>query len=93
MSRASGVGRCPVCTARFRGTAACSRCGADLTPLMRLAAEAYRLRRAARQAVFSGDFTGARFLSRRAEELCATEVGRGLFLLTAVLAESNFPRP
>ena len=40
--------RCPVCRARFRGVAVCSRCGADLARLMLLAAEAWRLREAAR---------------------------------------------
>ena len=89
MSPSSEVGRCPVCTARFRGTSTCSRCGADLTPLMHLAAEAYRLRRAARQAILSGDFARASFLSRRAEELCSTAAGRKLSLLTAVLAEKT----
>jgi len=33
----SGVeNRCPVCQARFRRARVCSRCGADLEPLMRL---------------------------------------------------------
>jgi hypothetical protein len=33
--------RCQVCQARFRGTAEWSRCGAELTALMLLAAHAY----------------------------------------------------
>ena len=86
MSRAIDNDCCPVCSARFRGTKICSRCGADLAPLMHLAAEAYRLRRAARYAVHGGDFSGAYFLSRRAEELCSTEAGRELHSLTALLA-------
>jgi predicted amidophosphoribosyltransferase len=46
---------CPVCQARFRGAQQCSRCGADLTAPMLLAAHAYALRQAARQALRSGD--------------------------------------
>jgi hypothetical protein len=42
---------CPVCLARFRGTRECSRCGADLTMVMKLAARAWRLREAAREAI------------------------------------------
>src|ERR1035437_240710 len=40
--------RCPVCQARFRGTAEWSRCGAELTALMLLAAHVYVLRQATR---------------------------------------------
>jgi queuine/archaeosine tRNA-ribosyltransferase len=43
--------RCPVCQARFRGTAEWSRCGAELTALMLLAAHVYVLRQAARQSL------------------------------------------
>jgi hypothetical protein len=59
---------------------------------MQLAAEAYRLRQAARYAVHGGDFSGAYFLSRRAEELCSTEAGRELHGLTALLAERKEER-
>ena len=40
--------RCLVCQARFRGTAEWSRCGAELTALMLLAAHVYVLRQATR---------------------------------------------
>ena len=38
----------PVCQARFRGTAEWSRCGAELTALMLLAAHVYVMRQATR---------------------------------------------
>ncbi len=42
-SQRSGL-RCPVCRAGFRGSAQCSRCGADLSTLMRLVGRAWRMR-------------------------------------------------
>jgi hypothetical protein len=48
--------KCPVCAARFRGSAACTRCGTDLTPLMRIAAKAWQARQQARSALRAGDF-------------------------------------
>ncbi len=47
--------RCPVCSARFRGSSTCSRCGTDLTALMRLAAMAWAMRQRARQALLAGN--------------------------------------
>ena len=47
--------KCPVCQARFRSETLCSRCGADLTMLMKTAAKAFLLRQAAREAVRQGD--------------------------------------
>ncbi len=87
MNDASDAGRCPVCNARFRETSTCSRCGADLAPLMCLAAEAHRLRAAARYAVCGGDFAGAWACAHQAQKLCATEAGSDLALLTSLLAE------
>jgi hypothetical protein len=72
---------CPVCRARYRGTATCSRCGADLEPLMRLMAEAFRLRRGARQALRDGDHRTARELAASARELHDTPHGQRLELL------------
>lgn len=72
---------CPVCRARYRGTAICSRCGADLEPLMRLIAEAYWLRRRARQALRDGDHGTARKLAASARKLHDTHHGRRLELL------------
>ena len=59
--------RCPVCQARFRAIRRCSRCGADLEPLMLLAARAWRLRQAARQALACGQFDLAGKLAAEAQ--------------------------
>ncbi len=72
---------CPVCRARFRGAAECSRCGADLTALMVLAAHAYLLRQSARQALRQGDYRTALASAQAAEQLHATEHSRVLRLV------------
>ncbi len=82
--------RCPVCRAGFRDTALCSRCGADLTPLLRLAASAWRFRESARRALREGDFAAARDLAAQAQRLHATPVGRSLWLVAA-WAHQNLP--
>jgi uncharacterized membrane protein YvbJ len=46
--------KCPVCGAKFRGDATCTRCGTDLTFLMRLAARAYAARQRCREALKMG---------------------------------------
>jgi hypothetical protein len=79
-------GACPVCQARFRGAATCSRCGADLTALMQLTARAYRLRRQAREALWRGDATVAVSLAGQAQELQNTPQGTSLRLLARWLA-------
>jgi hypothetical protein len=76
---------CPVCRARFRGARECSRCGADLTVVMTLAALAWRLRQAAREAVAGGDFARAQELAARAQEVCYTPGGRRLEWLSGCL--------
>jgi len=76
---------CPVCRARFRGARECSRCGADLSMVMTLAASAWRMRRAAREAVSAGDFARARELASRAQEVCHTASGRRLEALSGWL--------
>lgn len=53
---ADGTPCCPVCHARFRGAKTCSRCGADLTPLMLILLRAQRLRELAREALTRGDY-------------------------------------
>ena len=80
--------RCPVCQARFRGAVTCSRCGADLRPLMFLAAKASRLREGARQAILGGDFYQAGELACQAESVCRTSAGRNLLLLCQWLLSS-----
>jgi predicted amidophosphoribosyltransferase len=77
---------CPVCRARFRGTRVCSRCGADLEPLMRIAARAWRLREAARDALAAGDAHAARECLSEAEHLDHTPHGARLRLLADWLA-------
>jgi len=66
---------CPVCRARFRGLATCSRCGADLTTVTQLAARAYRLRQQARQALRAGNGAEARACVEAAQNLQATPQG------------------
>ena len=78
---------CPVCRARFRGASICSRCGADLSPLMRLSVAAWMLREAARDSLAAGDFAHAHRLGVQAVRLQVTGEGRTLCLLSAWLAE------
>ena len=73
---------CPVCQARFRGQSICSRCGADLKPVMFLTAEAYRCRAAARQALLAGKFKQAEALASQAQAACSTRLGSDLLLLS-----------
>ena len=61
--------KCPVCQARFRSVTLCSRCGADLTMLMKTAAKAFLLRQAAREAAHRGELKSfLRLLSQAARE-------------------------
>ena len=76
---------CPVCRARFRGSAECSRCGADLGTMMTLVASAWRLREAARQAIAEGDMMRARALAAQAQEICRTPAGRDLEMVAGFL--------
>jgi len=84
--RSAGVeNRCPVCQARFRGARICSRCGADLEPLMVLAVKAWQLRQAARQALGAGDVEQALGLAVEAQGIQDTGSGEALRLLGAWL--------
>jgi hypothetical protein len=84
--RSAGVeNRCPVCQARFRSARICSRCGADLEPLMLLAVKAWQLRQAARQAFDAGDVERALGLAIAAQGIQSTESGEALRLLGAWL--------
>ena len=76
---------CPVCQARFRGSAECSRCGADLGTVMALVVTAWRLREAARQAIGEGDMMRASALAAQAQELCRTPAGRDLEMVAGWL--------
>jgi len=78
---------CPVCRARFRGAVLCSRCGANLTRVMTLAAAAWTLRQSARRALREGEFVAMRQLAIAAQELCSTPAGRDLEIAAACLCE------
>ncbi len=91
--RSPGVeNRCPVCQARFRGARICSRCGADLEPLMMLAMQAWQLRQAARQALDAGDIQRALGLATQAQGIQNTGSGEALRLLGAWLQTAGAPR-
>ena len=79
---------CPVCRARFRGSSQCSRCGADLTALMLLAAHAYVMRQAARQSLRQGDWQAALDAAQAAQRLHSTAEG---VLLCAVCTTTANP--
>ena len=76
---------CPVCRARFRGACECSRCGADLTVVMTLAAAAWRMRQDARHLLATREFAGAREMASHAQQICFTPAGRRLEMLGAWL--------
>ena len=77
--------KCPVCRAAFRGTALCSRCGADLTRLMTLAVRAWRLRQESRAALLAGDFARVRRLAAAAQQIRFTGAGRSLEVVASAL--------
>jgi hypothetical protein len=80
---------CPACGARFRGTAICSRCGADLSVVMGLALAAFQLRERARRRLIEGDVDGAATLAEKAERLDATPSGDALVRVTSLLAAAS----
>ena len=80
-----GSSRCPVCRAKFRGTRECSRCGADLSGIMKLSAGAQLYRAGARKSIYALNFEKARDLAARAQKEHATETGRRLLLLASWL--------
>jgi predicted amidophosphoribosyltransferase len=80
------TGQCPVCRARFRGSRLCSRCGADLSPLMMLAARAWQLRERSRGALATGDPAYAAELANASQRLHRTPAGEALRLLATWLA-------
>lgn len=88
----AGPPRCPACRAGFRGAAICSRCGADLTPLMTLVAAAWRLRESARRAIGTGEFSDALKLAAEAQRLHATAAGLSLRLVAGWGAQQSIPR-
>lgn len=57
--------RCPVCRARFRDEAICHRCGADLSPLLAIEAEAAALEREAVALLAAGQWIEVRRVAER----------------------------
>ena len=78
--------QCPVCKAAFRSHTECPRCGADLSTLMFLCAKAHHLRSLARKAFYQHNYDEACTLTREAEDLQSTGVGRKMLLTAQALA-------
>jgi hypothetical protein len=66
----------------------CSRCGADLEPLMMLAAQAWILRDAARILIGVGQSERALELAAQAQEAQWTPAGEALWLVSGLLSGS-----
>ncbi|HTV55029.1 MAG TPA: hypothetical protein VMI06_08935 [Terriglobia bacterium] len=81
--------RCPVCRARFRESSVCSRCGADLEPLMLLLARTYELRKEAARCLVAGDYEQAQRLASEAQACRFTRRGANLELLSAWLLRES----
>jgi len=82
----SALPRCPTCHTPWRGAATCPRCGTDLTPPMRVAARAWELRQAARDALATGRADEACIRLRGAMRLHATPSGQRLLALALIAA-------
>ena len=82
MQEQMGALCCPVCRARFREARLCSRCGADLSPLMLLVAKAFLLRQASRDAFLKGNFTVSQQLAISSEKHVRTAIGHRLSSFT-----------
>jgi predicted amidophosphoribosyltransferase len=76
--------RCPACRAPWRALATCPRCGADLAPLMRLAARAWALRETARAALLAGGAAEAVAMARAAYALERTPRAQRLLALALI---------
>jgi hypothetical protein len=76
---------CPVCRAKFRDASTCSRCGADLAPLMTRLARAWALRQRARHAARLGQYPRAVSLATAADDLCRTQTSKQLLYVTEIL--------
>ncbi len=78
---------CPVCSATFRESDRCSRCGADLRPLMTLVARSWSLRQRCRDAIRAGRYALAVQFAQAANEAHATRASRRLCRLARSMAE------
>jgi hypothetical protein len=81
--------RCPVCRARFRDSTVCSRCGADLEPLMLLLGRTYELRKQAAQCLLAGEYARAQKLASDAQAGRFTRRGADLERLSAWLLRES----
>ncbi len=81
--------RCPVCSAPMRGATVCTRCGADLSPSIRVMLRAWDARRRAREALLRGDVREAAALASASQRLHATRAGRGIGLLARWLCDER----
>ncbi len=79
--------RCPACRALVR-SAACGRCGADLTDVIRAVSWASRLTEEARMIFLRGDFDTSAALARAAWMLRKTDAARSVWIL-ALLAQGR----
>lgn len=77
---------CPTCRAPWRETTECPRCGSDLTPIMRIAAAAWRHRRAAIAALAAGKSGEALVHASEAMALQRTEDDVEIVFLARLLA-------
>lgn len=80
----SDAQRCPACRAPWRGVATCPRCGADLGPIMHLAARAWTLRESARAALVAGNVAAALAAARTAYGLERTPRAHHLLVLALI---------
>lgn len=80
---------CPTCRAPWRESTECARCGSDLAPLMRVAAAAWRQRRAAVAALEAGDSGDALAHVLKAAALQRTDEAVELMFLTRVAAVTD----
>ena len=74
---------------RFPRSRDVPRCGADLAPLMAVAARAWRCRQAARQALSAGDLDSALRLAEEAQSLQHTPAGRALSAVSKAVSAWN----
>lgn len=85
MPQMHGPPECPVCKARLRGQRYCSRCGADLSRLMRVVARAHQLREQARRALCEGRYRAACALADEAQNLHHTIHGQRIARIARLL--------
>lgn len=78
--------RCPTCNTAWREQPECPRCGSDLVPLMRVAAEAWRHRVNAADSLVGEHWSEALHHAQKASRLQRTKAGDDLLLLALLLA-------